>query len=973
MIQKIKDQIKTIDELLTWLQQNNSDLYEQRFIQLVQERCRLRKIMEAKKENPAIAAYGESQKGKSYLMGNLLQKDGKPFMISLPTGEKINFVRSINPIGKMREATGVVTRFTAFNGRNAERYSKEYPVLMKLLTVSDIALILCDSYYNDLRGDNMHFSDEDIRKRGDSLYARYKDRSIIPGTPLVEDDILDIKIYIKQFLASKAYSLINGVNISIFDKIALIIRRVPEHEWSEVLKFLWHDNEVFTQLFTRLIGAMSRLRFSREVYLPIDAVRHHGVNENTIMSVACLNGLDKPTFNKVTDVYIRTEGQFDTVRDFNKAELCAICAETAYRVDQDYLSTKVKYCLDMLPDETKSKIKSVEIDKDVINVADLLDFPGARNRESIPEEKLRDFDEKEGASNTVKALLRGKVAYLFNKYCSSRAINILMFCHDQMNYNVTDMPFVIDKWVKEYVGKDMEERKNTVSHSDGVPPLFVIATKFNMDMTLDQNNMNSEMNSVDAVNKRWDGRFQEVLYRDCLQAHSVEWFRNWVHEGETFKNTYLLRDFKYSTCSGDGSNLYEGYVEDDENPKEIKLHLPTEFYDRLRNTFIENSIVGKFFEDPSKSWDLATTLNNDGALYIIERLRTVAYAMDSIRDEQFADEIRNSMNAVYKLMESEYEPEKDSDTLLKNIKTARSIVREMDISCQMDMYFFGHLIQTLQIDQTVVYNAVNDFINNADVNNDPEDPYDIICNRCAYFDNCETDNDKIRRFMTVYGFDSEDDANEYIRRRGLKKEILFNRTKVRLSNSAKIATHVYDMWISQLQSNDLLNRLYTQENHDEVALSALTKKLADTAERLNLADHMAKAVAKYLDIVNIHMAKKDLVADVLTHTINSFVCDMGYSLLTAEQVDVIHSVAQQNNITVDKYIGQGIEPLPQEEMISNLFTKMISENQRMTRTFEQNYNEWIEYMYVAFLNGATRIIKNPEANHALGEILRRLK
>ncbi|MFX8203621.1 hypothetical protein ABTL17_20155, partial [Acinetobacter baumannii] len=78
-----------------------------------------------------------------------------------------------------------------------------------------------------------------------------------------------------------------------------------------------------------------------------------------------------------------------------------------------------------------------------------------------------------------------------------------------------------------------------VSHSDGVPPLFVIATKFNMDMTLDQNNMNSEMNSVDAVNKRWDGRFQEVLYRDCLQAHSVEWFRNWVHEGETFKNTYL--------------------------------------------------------------------------------------------------------------------------------------------------------------------------------------------------------------------------------------------------------------------------------------------------------------------------------------------------------------------------------------------------------------------------------------------------
>ena len=44
----------------------------------------------------------------------------------------------------------------------------------------------------------------------------------------------------------------------------------------------------------------------------------------------------------------------------------------------------------------------------------------------------------------------------------------------------------------------------------------------------------------------------------------------------------------------------------------------------------------------------------------------------------------------------------------------------------------------------------------------------------------------------------------------------------------------------------------------------------------------------------------------------------------------------------------------------------------MTRTFEQNYFEWKEYMFIAFLTGTAHIIRNPEANRALGEILKKL-
>ncbi len=976
MIKLINDKIEAINELLTWLQKNKPELYEQRFVQLVQERCTLRRDKEAKMENPAIAAYGESQKGKSYLMGNLLQKGGEPFKISLPTGEKIDFVRSINPIGKMREATGVVTRFTAFNGMNAARYSSEYPVLVKLLSVSDMATVLCDSYYNDLRGDHMHFSDEDIRRRADDIYNKYKDQPLRTGQlPLVEDDILNIKNYIQRFLVSKAYSLVNGANSSIFDKVALIIRRVPEQEWVDVLKFLWHDNSVFTQLFSRLQGAMSKLSYRREVYLPIDAVMHHGVNEKTIMSVACLNKLDQASFSETSDVYIRSEnGQYTTVAGFNKAELCAICAEAAYRVDQDYLSSKVSYCLDRLPEETQGKMKTTVIEKDLINVADLLDFPGARNRESIPEEKLSDYDEKEGCSNTMKALLRGKVAYLFNKYCSSRAINILMFCHDQMNYNVTDMPFVIERWVKDYVGASMEERRKTLSMSEGISPLFVIATKFNMDMTLDQDNINLDSNSEAAVDNRWNGRFQEVLYRDCLQAHSVDWFRNWVREGETFKNTYLLRDYKYSNCTSDGSGLYEGYSETDKEPSEKTLHLPEMFYKRLRDTFVGNSIVQKFFEDPAKSWDLAATINNDGALYIIERLRTVARAMDTIRDNQFQNEIQECMKRVYKLMENDYEPEDDGKNLLKDIKTAKGIMREMDLSCQMDMYFFGHLIQTLQISPTLVYNEVKDFVDNGDTGNPDEKVYEIVLERCNYFEGCNSPGEMMKCYMQAYGWDTEEEAREDMRNRGLEESILFSQKKVRLSNSAMATRRVYSKWLKQMRDTTLFGHLLKDGRHHDVAsLSALTTRMVDNAERLSLSDHLADAVAKYLDVVAIHTTNISMVSDIITHIINSFVCDWGYSMLSGKQLDDARMAAQQHGLSIDQYIGKGIEPLPKEEDVSRLFTEMMRENKGVTRTFRQNYNEWIEFMFVAFLGNAKHVIKDPVANHELGLILQKVK
>ena len=131
MINKINRQIENINASLQWIKAHKPEHYAQRFPQLVQQRCQLRRMAAAEEEFPAIAAYGESQRGKSYVMSNVLQKDGKPFTITA-NGRKINFIERINPPTVNTEATGVVTRFTSFL-KNPGLYNAQYPVLMKVL------------------------------------------------------------------------------------------------------------------------------------------------------------------------------------------------------------------------------------------------------------------------------------------------------------------------------------------------------------------------------------------------------------------------------------------------------------------------------------------------------------------------------------------------------------------------------------------------------------------------------------------------------------------------------------------------------------------------------------------------------------------------------------------------------------------------------------------------------------------------
>lgn len=971
MQEKIEQLIKNIDLALDWLNRGTSGQYESRRLDLLEERRRLRRLRRSLCEKPAVAAFGESQKGKSYLIGNLLQKDKRPFTVrSGATGEDVNFVASVNPIGNKREATGVVTRFTSF-GADSERYIPEYPVIIKLLSAADIATILADGYVNDLK-DYQTYTVEQLNQTAASITERYGGRQILSEPIITEDDVLDIKQYLSTFAQSATSALRTS---AYFDSLAQAARRIPVEELPGVLKYLWHENEVLTALYGRLLDALRRMGFSNEIYASLEDVRHYGDNKNTPMSVDCLNELDLDVPKRLMDVMLRRpSGGMKRVEGLPKCEISALCAETVYRIDGHFLNGSESYFCEATPSEegnmhpeSIAKLTAL-VEKDMFHHLDLLDFPGARSRLKLMEEFLDNFDRDAGASNSVQLLLRGKVAFLFNSYNENRAINILLFCHDHENPSVSDMYAMIDSWVQRYVGKTPEARSRTLDIYGGISPLFLVGTKFNIDM---MESKQPEENNISALNQRWEGRFEKVVHRQVIKGSDMQWFGNWIKQGETFKNTYLLRDFKFSDCSSSGNNLYEGYEENAEHPSENRMRLTPSFYSDLRATFVSNEWVRKFFADPALSWDVAATRNNDGSLFIIDNLTRASRSAVPARNRQMEREIEEARRKTLDSLQGLYVSEDAEEMLADNIRKGVSIMRELDFATNSDNYFFGHLLQALMMDEPQTLAEVHRIIRSPQLVATTSDwkEYEIIRRRCSDFSGCADNDARWQRLIDRYFFRDREDASAFLSRHGVDQEVLFSGNFRRKNNSTVIADALVGRWCEKITSQSFRNELIADSGFDPAVFSDLTENICNAALHSPLRDVMEQSIAEYVNIVNVANVNENLVADLLASHINAFVSDLGASYLTEEEKENARKISDSRGLGIFNYMERQRKSEYTEEEIASLFDSLHDNDTALTPSFEVQYNSWLERMMLSFISHAELPDYDKEANRQIGVIL----
>ncbi|NPD91214.1 virulence factor SrfC family protein [Xylanibacter muris] len=958
LIQNVTNQISSINNFISWadshLQQSRR---EETFKKLVNVRRQLKRLRFSLESNPAIAAFGESQKGKSYVISSLLARKGQQFMVNDPkTGETYNFVEQLNPITRDTEATGVATRFT----KTYEVPNDSFPIMVKVLSIADMLQILCDTAYNDVKSHSV-IDREDIDEFMIAQERRYKGSPNVQDV-LDEDDIMNVREYVEEHIGiTKAKELLDS---RYFDVLARIIPHIQPREWPQLMSKLWYDNSDITSLFIRMLQGYETLGFSKKVYIPISALLN---TTTTLMSSLCLQKLDvaSPTTGNVdpnmgTDLL--TEDK-KAVGGFSKSVLSSIAAEIVFQIPEETIAEELIYNTEgILDDGNRQRLLSKgwnkKVSKEFLNTVDIFDFPGARAALELQEEQIK-------IELNNKMMLRGKVRYLFNKYSDERLINVLMLCHDHMQNGPTVMPGLVEQWIKQNMGASVRERTAFLDKSI-VSPLFMIATKFNMDMS-----HSVQSGGDDQIEKRWEDRYQKVLYEQVLQADSLSWFKNWTERGG-FKNTYLLRDYKWSGING--NRLFEGFETSGVETTEID----TTFHQQLRQSFITSPYVNTFFEDPELAWDAAATMNNDGATRIIENLGIVAANAKESRLYKYISEVKGLHAQTLQLMVEYYHDENDENVLQKAISRSGAIVAEFDVVCGKDNYFFGRMIQNLQVSENYVFDFYYNQLNNTKmiVERDMKE-YDLILSRChgrISASNLYEDNLEILR--QEYHYPTVLDCKEFFENvKGVSLEKLFECNFKQKSNSEQLAEGIIVKWIEDVKAQKNL-KFYEAEGCNTLIVLDMIENIKAVVDTTNLIGIIAKTISPFVDAINVPHQILDMIADTTAEIINEFVVTFGYNYYSPEKIADLKLINEKNNLHLSFDYGMADKVPMSNEELSDLFDDIrpTEENTMLTSLPSFiNYNKWIDLLLISFIASYNVPNYDIEANRQLGILLNSYK
>lgn len=927
MMQDIKSQIAIIESSIVWAKKFGKETFPVE--ELKEYRRTLKRIANSLEENCSAAAYGESQVGKSYLMSSLLSTADSPFVIT-NNGKEYSFIDELNPSGgntSKTESTGVITRFTINNDNEA---MKNY-VKVKNLSVADLLMLLVDSYYNDLKIDSTKvlLSDQ-INNELKNIQHLWVSKNTSVQDALTEDDVKDLCDYIAQVLGS------NAVNItrSDFRKIvAPKIQFVSCENWVKIFSILWNKNEELSHLFSLLINEYKKIKFQTDIYVPFEAVLR---DKGTLLKIEWLDsvcGLKHETNTDIlfTDVY-NAQGQL-LASSFNKSSLSALIAELTF----------------VLP-------KQIANDRRFLNKIDLLDFPGARSREK--------FKEQEIATVLPTILRRGKVAYLFNKYSRSLRISSVLFCHHNDQKNEPSLGETVNDWIETNIGKTPEERTEDLTRTNGVSPLFLIATKFNIELERTKND--SEIN-VELLGEHWK-RFKTVLPEIIKPA---TWFDNWVVRGglfrsEAFQSIYLLRDYYWSMKN----QVFDGYNDKTKSP-EISRHIHEDYPDyfkNLENNFLNNEFVQKHFADPKVSWDEVSSLNSDGSRAIIRDLDAISGVLDAARREKYLKELRSIKNEILAKLCTYYEPENKEENNMRTRAIVGEIRRRLDSQIGKKPETFGYIIDQLMTPvgdiRKIAYDIV---VLKAET---PKDFNEIILIRTQAGININDDKQtNIQRLCDYYACDIEILEKEFSDNGFTVEDVVSNECSVAATVADVVSNNIIDYWTSFI--NQQVKRLEKFLPHsDEVAfmLQTLCKRLG-----------VQKTISIKIDQYSRVFPDNDLpnaIADFASLTLNNFVSSIGREYMTAKDIDNIREKAHACNLVIDLSPEASDVKRTQICVLDALQAfddaadpTSVSITTLMKLPFWDNFQRWKNLLVIGLLYSADVSHCDPVANEAIKNII----
>jgi hypothetical protein len=937
MEQKISKQLEIIEKSNDWIKSSlDGEKQKNAHRNLVNCRRKLNKNKFILESNPAAALYGESQVGKSYLISSLLTENAKPFGITNENGKFHNFIEEINPPGGGSESTSLISRFSV----NYKPFNYKYPIKAILLSPADIVLVLCDSFYNDINlktSQNIHFlSTDEINTEVFQLKEKFRNKPIQQDV-FSEDDVLDMQDYFGDYF-QKADKVIDS---KFFDEISLLIAKTNPNEWKEIFSLLWNKNETFTTLLDKLIGEYQKLNFEKVLYLPIESVLYtHG----TLLDVKRLREIyseaDKieTHYSATTKVLLTSSKEVD----FAKSFLCALTAELVFSQPESLLNSKP-----------------------FLKETDLLDFPGARSRMEKPIEAIED-------KTIPDLLLRGKVAYLFNKYSDNEKINILIFCakHEQTAQRI--MPRLLNNWVNKIVGDTAGEREKFISNAQ-ISPLFVIGTFFNINLSY--NPLLDKADGGTPLSNRWLQRFTTTLEKEYFEKVTYTWFEDWTKSQPDFKNIYLLRDFEKSETP---SNLFIGYNENKKELEEVPTPQFPNFREKLRQSFLDFDFVKRHFENPVESWDEAASINKDGTNLIIDKLTVAANNINNALREKTYRELNEITQVVISELQRYFHSNDKDEELQKAKSMAGNIQFRLDTAFRADgIKNYGKLMKDLMIDESSVlalFRKTVDNIEHRDIIN--LDKYSTYRQKVPVLNDDTTDT-YFDRLCLHYEKTSEEQKQVF--REEIAElqidlnELISNNSDLIKNNAQQLAEALIEYWFYFINLNDkyTIQQILAQDGNP--SLQEITDMFQKLFKKLGIANRIAEKIRSYVDGHNKYDLPYEIVADISAELLNKCVNTIGFEYLDQSALNDLKQANQQNNLGLILEENNN----PNENSLEELFTRIenwsdiIQSRPEEMKTLPnyRNYLEWCNRLKVGFVSVCDIPNYDIASNEKLGKII----
>ncbi|MHC5307926.1 virulence factor SrfC family protein [Bartonella sp. LJL80] len=757
-------------------------------------------LTKAARRPMAVAVFGASQVGKSHLISVLARKE-EALMARFSGMEKpVNYITSINP-DRGKEATGLVTRFTI---RPPAASPDGFPVCLRLLSHADLIKILANAYLFDGQPGRYETwpSEDDIK----SFLAPFRQDAAATTKSengLTLEDVWGLEDYFNKTLGEFELSRRLG---SYWIVAAEIAPKLPIPRLAEFLSLLWGRHQPISDVYLNLVESLKNLHFSENVFVPFSAIDISNGDHKSILDVETL-----------ADIVDRNAAEIDV--SMADGRVCVLAKPVITALTAELV------------------INLADNPWPFFDHTDLLDFPGYRTR-GLPQSNVEEDETSvkglarylaEAPRETMSSLiLRGKVEYLFQRYCAEQDITAMLFCVKESNLDVNQLADVAANWIATTHGAKPQDRA-------GKPPLlFFVLTRFDMHFE------KKTSDSVMGLKTRFEGRMMASLIKP-FGSSPDSWVQQWS-PGEPFRNCFLMRN----------PNVMNADMFTFDGARELALRDDRkEWLAALRESFIETQYVQQHFNDPVRAFDEMMRINDGGASYIAKSLEPIC--RPEVKYEQVEFRLTKLNQDLHALLKPFYTTTDLEIRLIEREEVAKSVVNAL-YNCDERYHRFGSVMAGLMMDNATITDRLYEALIELDRRQpESEEQTQPVARRLRPWEKKDADIDVRKPAQIV--------------------------TTGRREN--QFVSAILSAWVDYLYRQVDNVHFHTETAIDSITLRELADDIVMGAKRLHLQELMAQTIKRvaFVERRDEQISKAALVAE---HYLNKFVADLGTSLLDEE-------------------------------------------------------------------------------------------